>query len=464
MPNFIGSNSAFENIRAPQGTELSCKGWKQEAALRMLMNACDERVRAQAQFSLHFHRPAALREWDRRNYSKIADLLKNLNNDETLLLAPDRPANVLKTQEASPRVVMLDPGKPEGTVPLPAAKLALQMMEGLLPGSFWMHDTFQESLHFTFQTLSAVADRYFAGDFSGKFVVNCGMEAVGSLISVAATMNGAAFLGIDADPEKIKRQLKAGRCDFMVNSLDEALRILKNAVRKKENVSVGLVADCGEMIRKFSERGVLPDLLNMASGTAPDNVAVVRHAERFPDFAAEYILPAFAAGQRPFCWFAMSGEPADIFAGETTLLELFPENGALRRWFEAARRRVRFQGLPSRVCWLNAEEQQQFIFAIHQLIKSGKIKTPILARIDQLEQQSNFGLAEKSPLDQSPAMSEHALPKLLTAAEGSAWIFVQNVGGTKEGGAANESFVRISRAVVIDGEDATIAGIKAAIS
>jgi len=464
MPNFTASNSAFENIRAPRGTQLNCKGWKQEAALRMLMNSCDERVRAQAQFSLHSQHKRALPEWDWRNYDKIADLLRKLDGNETLLLAPDRAASVLKTREASPRVLILNPGEPEGTVPLPPAKLALRLMEGALPGSSWMNDTFQESLHFTFQTLSAVAEKYFAGDFSGKFVVNCGMEAVGSLISVAATMNGAAFLGIDADPEEIKRQLKAGRCDFMVNSLDEALRILKNAVRKKENVSVGLVADCGETIQKFSERGVLPDILNMVLGPAPENAAVVQHAEGFPDFAAEYILPVFAAGRRPFCWLALSGESADIFTGENTLLELFPENGALRRWIEAARRRVKVQGLPSRICWLNPGEQKQFILAIHQLIKGGKIKAPIVARIDHLEPQSNFGLAEKSSSDQSPAMSEYVVQKLLTETEGSAWISAQNVGGIKEACAGNENFMRISRAILIDGEDATIAAIKTAVS
>ncbi len=430
----------------------------------MLMNSCDERVRAQAQFSLHSQPNRALPEWDWRHFDKTVDLLKKLDDDETLLLRPHWTTSVLKTREASPRVVMLNPGEPEGTVPLPAAKFALQMMEGSPPGSSWMDDTFQESLHFTFQTLSGVAEKYFAGDLSGKLVVNCGMEGVGSLISVAATMNGAAFIGIDADPEKIKRQLKAGRCDFMVNSLDEALRILKNAVRKKENVSVGLVADCGAMIQKFSERGVLPDLLNMASGLIAENAAVVQHAEGFPDFAAEYILPLFAAGQRPFCWFALSGEPADIFTGENTLLEVFRGNVALRRWIEAARRQVKFQGLPSRICWLNPEEQKQFILTIHQLIKSGKIKAPIVARIDHLEPQSNFGLAEKSSSDQSPAMSEHDVQKLLAEANGSAWISVQNVGGTKEDGAGSGKFMRISRAILIDGKDTTIAAIKTAVS
>lgn len=462
MPNSTDSDSTLQSTRAPRGTQLHCKGWQQEAALRMLMNSFDEGVMVGKQFSLHPFQNSALLERDWKSYEKIAWTLKELGKDETLLVKADGTTNVFKTQEASPRVLILNSGEPEKAGPLSDATAACRMMEGSLAQNSWMVDTFQESLHFTFQILAAIADKYFTGDLAGKLIVNCGMEAIGSLMSVAATMNGAAFLGIDADPEKIKRQLKAGRCDFMVNSLDEALRILKNAVRKKENVSVGLVADCGEIIQKFSERGVLPEVINIASGAASVSAAVVQHAQSSPDFVTEYISPIFDSGRRPFRWFALSGEPADIFTSENILLELFPENRTLRRWIEIARKRIKFQGLPSRICWLDSEERGRFVLAIHQFVKDGKIKAPVVVGIDQFELQSSFGLTESLLLD--AAMDVSTLQKLLANTEGAAWISLQKAEGIMAKDTSNQALMSITRAIVIDGDDATISRMKIAIS
>lgn len=462
MPNFNDSDSTQQTIRAPRGTQLHCKGWQQEAALRMLMNSFDERVMAEGEFFLHPCQNSALLKRDWKDYEKIAGVLKELEKDEALLVKPDRTTSVFKTQEALPRVLIFNSGELEKAGSLSTAKIACQMMEGALAPNSWMVDAFQESLHFTFQILAAIADKYFAGDLSGKLIVNCGMETVGSLMSLAATMNGAAFLGIDADAEKVKKQLKAGRCDFMVNSLDEALRILKNAVRKKENVSVGLVADCEEIMQKFSERGVLPEIINIASGSVSASAAVVQHSQSFPAFATEYISPILDSGRRPFRWFALSGEPADIFTSENILLELFPENRILNRWIEMARKRIKFQGLPSRICWLNSEERKRFALAIHQSIRDGKITAPIVMGIDQFEPQSVFGSIENSFFD--AAMNIETLQKMLANAEGAAWISSQNAEEIMMKGTGNKALMCVTRAVVIDGDDAKILRIKDAIS
>ena len=269
---------------------------------------------------------------------------------------------------------------------------------------------------------------------------------MGGAQPLAATMTGAAFLGIDVDPERIKKRLKTGYCDFLVTTLDEALRILKNAVRKKENVSVGLVGNCADIIPELAERGVVPDILtdqtsahDPLNGYVPNGMtfeaalelrerdpkayqersldAMAKHVEGmlrlqkmgsvtfdygnnirtfafqrgvknaydFPGFVPAYIRPLFCEGRGPFRWAALSGEASDIAVTDDLVLELFPENRSLRRWIELARKRIKFQGLPARICWLGYGERARFGLAINDLVKKGTIKAPIVIGRDHLD-------------------------------------------------------------------------------
>ena len=316
---------------------------------------------------------------------------------------------------------------------------------------------------------------------------------MGGAQPLAATMNGAAFLGIDVDPERIKKRLKTGYCDFMVTTLDEALRILKNAVRKKENVSVGLVGNCADIIPELAERGVVPDILtdqtsahDALNGYVPNGMSLeeakelrnrdpktyqeksldamarhvegmlrlqkmgsvtfdygnnirtfafqrgVKHAYDFPGFVPAYIRPLFCEGKGPFRWVALSGEPSDIAVTDKLILELFPENQSLRRWIDLAQKRIKFQGLPARICWLGYGERAKFGLAINDYVKQGKIKAPIVIGRDHLDcgsVASPFRETE-SMKDGSDAIADWPiLNALVNTAAGASWVSVHNGGG-----------------------------------
>src|SRR6266568_4663876 len=342
----------------------------------------------------------------------------------------------------------------------------------------------------------AAAEKHFpevGGDLSGKLIVSGGMGGMSGSQPLAATMTGAAFLGIEVDPERIKKRLKSGYCDFMVNSLDEALRILKNAVRKKENVSVGLVGNCADVIPELAERGVVPDILtdqtsahDPLNGYVPNGMslagalelrkrdpkayeqksldAIARHVEGmlrlkkmgavtfdygnnirtfafqrgvkdaydFPGFVPEYIRPLFCEGRGPFRWVALSGEPSDIHVTDDLVLELFPDNQILRRWIDLARKRIKFQGLPARICWLGYGERAQFGLAINDLVKKGKLKAPIVIGRDHLDTgsvASPFRETE-SMKDGSDAVADWPLLNaLVNTAAGASWVSFHHGGG-----------------------------------
>jgi urocanate hydratase len=319
------------------------------------------------------------------------------------------------------------------------------------------------------------------------------MGGMGGAQPLAATMTGASFLGIDVDPERIKKRLKSGYCDFMVNSLDEALRILKNSLRKKENVSVGLVGNCADVIPELAERGVVPDILtdqtsahDPLNGYVPNGMtfeealalrardpkayeaksmaAMARHVEGmlrlqkmgavtfdygnnirtfafqqgvknaydFPGFVPAYIRPLFCEGKGPFRWAALSGDPKDIAITDDLVLELFPENRKLARWIDLARKRIRFQGLPARICWLGYGERAEFGLAINKLVADGKIKAPIVIGRDHLDcgsVASPFRETE-SMLDGSDAVADWPLLNaLVNTASGASWVSIHNGGG-----------------------------------
>jgi urocanate hydratase len=485
----------YTPIHAARGTAISCKGWQQEAAMRMLMNNLDEEVGERpSDLVVYGGTGKAARNWE--CYDAIVSTLKALENDETLLVQSGKPVAVFKTHEYAPRVLIANSnlvGHWSNWEKFNELERAGLMMYGQITAGSWIYIGSQGIVEGTFETFAAAAAKHFGGELEGKLIVSGGMGGMGGAQPLAATMAGATFLGIDVDPERIKKRLKTGYCDFMVNSLDEALRILKNAVRKKENVSVGLVGNCADVIPELAERGVVPDILtdqtsahDPLNGYVPNGMslaealelrrrdpqqyqersldAMARHVEGmlrlqqmgavtfdygnnirtfafqrgvknaydFPGFVPAYIRPLFCEGRGPFRWVALSGEAADIHATDELVLELFPHNQILSRWIQLARKRIRFQGLPARICWLGYGERAQFGLAINELVKKGKIKAPVVMGRDHLDcgsVASPFRETE-SMKDGSDAVADWPLLNaLLNTASGASWVSIHNGGG-----------------------------------
>jgi urocanate hydratase len=485
----------LSGIRAPRGTTIACQGWQQEAAMRMLMNNLDPDVAERPQdLVIYGGTGKAARNWD--SYHAIVASLKSLDSDETLLVQSGKPVGVFKTHDYAPRVLIANSnlvGHWSNWEQFNQLERAGLMMYGQMTAGSWIYIGSQGIVQGTFETFSAAGEKHFGGQLEGKLIVSGGMGGMGGAQPLAATMAGAAFLGIDVDPERIKKRLKTGYCDFMVHTLDEALRILKNAVRKKENVSVGLVGNCADLIPELAERGVVPDILtdqtsahDPLNGYVPHGMSLdealdlrkrdpqgyqersldsmARHVEGmlrlqkmgavtfdygnnirtfafqrgvkdaydFPGFVPAYIRPLFCEGRGPFRWVALSGEPSDIHVTDDLVLQLFPENRILKRWIDLARKRIKFQGLPARICWLGYGERAQFGLAMNDLVKKGKIKAPIVIGRDHLDcgsVASPFRETE-SMKDGSDAVADWPLLNaMLNTAAGASWVSIHNGGG-----------------------------------
>ena len=495
MPVETLSAPVYTPLKAPRGNQLTCKGWGQEAAYRMLHNNLDEEVAERAQdLVVYGGTGRAARNWE--CFHAIVASLKSLANDETLLVQSGKPVGVFKTHDYAPRVLIANSnlvGHWSNWEKFNELERAGLMMYGQMTAGSWIYIGSQGIVQGTFETFSAAGEKHFGGDLSGKLIVSGGMGGMGGAQPLAATMAGAAFLGIDVDPERIKKRLKTGYCDFMVNTLDEALRILKNAVRKKEAVSVGLVANCADVIPELAERGVVPDILtdqtsahDPLNGYVPNGMSLaqalalrksdpaayqqrslssiarhvegmlklqkmgsvtfdygnnirtfafqsgVRNAYDFPGFVPAYIRPLFCEGRGPFRWVALSGDPADIAVTDELVLEMFPHNRVLSRWIELARKRIKFQGLPARICWLGYGERARFGLAMNDLVKKGKLKAPIVMGRDHLDCGSVASpyRETESMQDGSDAVADWPiLNALLNTASGASWVSVHNGGG-----------------------------------
>jgi len=482
-------------IRAPRGTTIFCKSWQQEAALRMLMNNLDPEVAERpADLVVYGGSGKAARNW--ACYDAIVASLRALENDETLLVQSGKPVGIFRTHEYAPRVLIANAnlvGHWNNWERFGELDRAGLTMYGQMTAGSWIYIGTQGILQGTYETFAAAAQKHFGGDLSGKLVVSGGMGGMGGAQPLAATLNGGAFLGIDVDPERIKRRVKSGYCDVMVNDLDESLRILKNAVRKREPASVGLVGNCADLIPALAKRGVVPDLLtdqtsahDPLNGYIPqglnvdtaaelrqrdpgeyrrralDSIAAhvrgmldlqklgavtfdygnnirtfafdqgVKDAYDFPGFVPAYIRPLFCEGRGPFRWVALSGEASDIYRTDQLVLEMFPQNEMLTRWIRLAQKRVRFQGLPARICWLGYGERAKFGLALNDLVARGDLKAPIVIGRDHLDCGS-----VASPYRETEAMRDGSdavadwpfLNAMLNTASGASWVSIHNGGG-----------------------------------
>jgi urocanate hydratase len=508
-------HSSYVPVKAPRGTSISCKSWQQEAAMRMLMNNLDEDVAERPQdLVIYGGTGKAARNWD--CYHAIVRSLKSLENDETLLVQSGKPVGIFKTHEYAPRVLIANSnlvGHWSNWEKFNELDRAGLMMYGQMTAGSWIYIGSQGIIQGTFETFAAAAKKHHLGGLEGKLIVSGGMGGMSGAQPLAATMTGAAYLGIEVDPERIKKRLKTGYCDFMVNTLDEALRILKNAIRKKEAVSVGLVGNCADVIPELAERGVVPDLLtdqtsahDPLNGYIPQGLtaeqavelrkndpkgylersmdSIARHVEGmlklqkmgsvtfdygnnirtfayergvknaydFPGFVPAYIRPLFCEGRGPFRWAALSGEASDIAVTDDLVLQMFPEDQVLSRWINLARKRIKFQGLPSRICWLGYGERAEFGLAINDLVKKGKIKAPVVIGRDHLDTGS-----VASPYRETEAMKDGSdaiadwplLNAMLNTASGASWVSIHNGGGVGIGYSQHAGQVTVA-----DGTDA----------
>jgi urocanate hydratase len=440
------NTAVYQPVRAPRGAALSCKGWQQEAVLRMLLNSLDQDVAERPQDLLICGAAGkAARDWD--SFHSIVASLRQLEGDQSLVVAAGSPAGVSGTKALSPRVLVID-----------------AVRDGLAGN--WLYAGSQSALPAAYELLAAAARRHFSGTLAGRLVIAGGMGGAGGAQPLAATLNGAAFLGIDADAGRIKRRVKAGYCEALVNDLNEALRILKNAVRKRAPASVGLIGNCADVIPALARRGIVPDLFTdqtpahapfdgyIPQGLTPDGAAELRrkdpsaHRQRVLDSIAsqlrgtqeldglgsrivasqaphEYLQPLLAEERRLTTWLALSGEPEDIVRADRLALELFPADERLQRWLGLASRHVRFQGLPARVAWLRERDRQELTLGLNDLVARREIAAPVLIGCEYSPPES-IGTAPSQAAQTTgefnPATAEALLKVSPAAVGGACWV------------------------------------------
>jgi len=442
------ASTAAPIIRAPRGTELHCKGWQQEAALRCLMNNLDpENAERPADLVVYGGIGKAARNWE--CYHAIVRELERLDGDETLLVQSGKPVAVFPTHEMAPRVLIANSnlvGKWATWEHFNELDRKGLMMYGQMTAGIWIYIGTQGILQGTFQTFAALAERHFGGSLKGKLVVTGGMGGMGGAQPLAVTLNGGAVLVVEADRSRIERRVATRYCDLLAGDLDEALHLCEEARREGRALSVGLVGNCGDVLPEIVRRGLQVDAVTdqtsahdplngyIPQGFTLDQAAELRRREpaeyvrrsmatmvvhvnamlalqragavtfdygnnirRFacdagctdafliPGFVPEYIRPLFCTGQGPFRWVALSGDPKDIDRTDELALELFPENEILNRWLRLARGRFALQGLPARICWLGLGERARMGAAINDLVRRGEISAPIAMGRDHLD-------------------------------------------------------------------------------
>jgi urocanate hydratase len=438
-------------VRAPTGPEISCKGWVQEAAMRMLMNNLDPDVaEIPDELVVYGGSGKAARNWE--CFDAIVATLKRLENDETLLVQSGKPVGVFKTHPDAPRVLIAN----SLLVPKWATWEHFRelegkglMMYGQMTAGSWIYIGTQGILQGTYETLAECARQHFGGTLRGTWTLTAGMGGMSGAQPLAVTMNDGAILDVEVDPGRIRKRLDTGYCDRMTDDLDEALDLVLNAKEKGEALSVGLVGNAGEVHPELVRRGHVPDVLtdqtsahDMLNGYVPmgmkledafalrksdpdeylrrayDTVKVhveamlemrrlgaitfdygnnvraqaekagVADAFAFPGFVPAFIRPMFCEGKGPFRWAALSGDPADIHATDDAVLETFPDDEGLARWINKAREKVHFQGLPCRICWLGYGERDKMGLKFNEMVRDGRLKAPIVIGRDHLDSGS----------------------------------------------------------------------------
>ena len=482
-------------VRAPTGGRISCRGWTQEAALRMLMNNLDPEV-AEAPDALVVYGGTgrAARSWDA--FDAIVRTLRDLADDETLLVQSGKPAGVFRTHPEAPRVLIANAnlvGNWATWEHFRELERRGLIMFGQMTAGSWIYIGTQGILQGTYETFGALARKHFGASLRGHWVLTGGMGGMGGAQPLAATMNEGAILCVEVDAERIERRIATRYCDRMTHDLDEALAWVRGAARAGDAVAVGLVGNCAEVLPELVARGVTPDVVTDQTSahdplggyvpaglsleeaarlreTDPDEYqrrslasmrahcaaivamqeagavafdygnnlrgfaleAGLENAFAYPGFVPAYIRDLFCEGKGPFRWAALSGDPADIHRIDNLVLEMFPGDEHLCRWIRLARRRVAFQGLPARICWLGQGERARFGCAINDLVASGEVSAPVVIGRDHLDTGSvaSPNRETEAMRDGSDAIADWPiLNALLNTASGASWVSFHHGGG-----------------------------------
>ncbi len=482
--------------------------------MRMLMNNLDPEVAENPdQLVVYGGTGRAARSW--AAFDAIIDSLGKLEDDESLLIQSGKPVGKFKTHDEAPRVLIANSNLVGQWNNYPEfnrlERLGLTMYGQMTAGS-WIYIGSQGIVQGTFETFAAAGEKHFGGSLEGKFVVTGGLGGMGGAQPLAATMNGAVFLGIEVDPSRIEKRLKSGYCDRMARTLEDALKMVDQARQEKRSISIGLVGNCADVLPELVKRGIVPDVLtdqtsahDALNGYVPNGMSLedaialrqkdpddyikrsmeamathvramldlkkkgaitfdygnniraqakkagVENAFDIPGFVPEYIRPLFCEGKGPFRWVALSGEPDDIARTDKLALEIFPENQTLARWMKLAKERIHFQGLPARICWLGYGERAEFGVAMNELVRRGEIKAPIVIGRDHLDAGSvaSPNRETEAMIDGSDAIADWPLLNaLVNTAAGASWISIHNGGGVGIGYSQHAGMV-----VVADGTD-----------
>ena len=481
-------------VRAPRGTQLHCKSWLTEAPFRMIQNNLDAEVAERPEdLVVYGGRGQAARSWEA--YDAILDSLQNLEADETLLVQSGKPVAVFTTHPDAPRVLIAN----SNLVPHWATQdhfddLAAQglMMYGQMTAGSWIYIGTQGILQGTYETLGSLARQQGWPSLKGKFVLTAGLGGMGGAQPLAITMNEGVGLVVEVDPERAKRRLETGYIDLVVDTLEEAMTLVEEAVEAEIPQSIGLIGNAAEIYPEMALRGVVPDavtdqtpahdvLMYIPAGLSvseadslresdPDEYhsrsmdSMTRHVEAmlafkeagaevfdygnnlrqraydnglkaafdFPGFVPAYIRPLFCEGKGPFRWVALSGEAEDIYTTDQVIRDLFPEDQHLHRWLQMAREKIPFQGLPARICWLGYGERAKAGLAFNELVATGKVKAPIVIGRDHLDSGSvaSPNRETEGMLDGTDAVSDWPiLNALINAVGGATWVSFHHGGG-----------------------------------
>ena len=501
-------------VKAPIGNQISCKGWLQEAALRMLMNNLDPNVAERPDdLIVYGGRGKAARNQD--CYEAIVRTLTNLENNETLLVQSGKPVGVFKTHEDAPRVIIANSnlvGNWANWEHFDELEKEGLMMYGQMTAGSWIYIGSQGILQGTFETFAEAARQHFNGSLEGRLVVTGGLGGMGGAQPLAATMNGASFIAAEIDRERVQKRLDTRYCDEISEDIDEAIDIALKWKNDKIAKSIAVVANIGDLLDRLIERKVIPDLLTDQTsahdpliGYIPRGMSLqeaeemrnkdkkeylkhsydsmaehvrqmlklkdmgaitfdygnnlramakesgVENAFDFPGFVPAYVRPLFCEGKGPFRWAALSGDPNDIYETDKVILELFPEDKALHKWIKMAQKRVEFQGLPARICWLGYGERARAGLAFNELVKNGKVKAPIVIGRDHLDAGSvaSPNRETEDMKDGSDAVADWPiLNALLNTAAGATWVSFHHGGGVGMGYSLHSGMV-----VVADGTE-----------
>ncbi|MBC7976996.1 MAG: urocanate hydratase [Myxococcales bacterium] len=504
----------MEPIRAPHGTQLSCKGWQQEAVLRMLMNNLDPDVAERPEdLVVYGGTGKAARSWE--DYHVIVRELRRLENDHTLLVQSGRAVGVFRTHEDAPRVLIANSnlvGKWATWEHFRALEKQGLMMYGQMTAGSWIYIGSQGIVQGTFETFAAAGKTHWNSDLTGRFVLSGGLGGMGGAQPLAATMAGGVFLGVEIDPMRVQRRIDTRYLDEVAPDLDAALRRVEACKAARTPRSIGLVGNAADVYAELVRRGVTPDLVTDQTsahdplvGYIPQAMTLAEAAElrerdpdeyvrrsrasmavqvtamvamqragahvfdygnnlraqaeiggateanSYPGFVPAYIRPLFCEGKGPFRWAALSGDPDDIRVTDEAVLEEIPDDPMLHRWMKMARERIAFQGLPARICWLGYGQRHRVGLRFNELVRTGKVKAPIVIGRDHLDCGSvaSPNRETEAMKDGTDAVADWAiLNALVNTASGATWVSFHHGGGVGIGYSLHAGMV-----VVADGTD-----------